>query len=56
MKLSDLLKATVICGGIAFVVYSVPVVSQAAVIALLGLLWASCAHQAVRRMVLQGQR
>jgi len=56
MRLSDFLKATVICGGIAFVVYSAPVVSQAVVIGLLALLWASCAHQAVRRMLRQGLR
>jgi hypothetical protein len=56
MRLSDLLKATVICGGIAFVVYSVPLVSQAAVIGLLALLWASCAHQAIRRMLRQAVR
>jgi len=52
MRLSELLKATVICGGTAFVVYSVPVVSQVAVIGVLALLWISCAHQTVRRMLL----
>ncbi len=56
MRVSDLLKATVICGGIAFVVYSVPVVSQAVVIGLLALLWASCAYQAVGRMLRPGVR
>jgi hypothetical protein len=45
MNMSDLIKATVVCGGIAFLVYSFPVLSQAVIIAFLSLLWLSCAIQ-----------
>ena len=48
MNIWDLVKATAICGGLAFLVYSVPVVSQAAFIAVLTLAWFSCAHQVVQ--------
>ena len=48
-NLINLIKATLVCGGIAFIVYSFPVISQIAIITLLGLLWISCAHQAIRR-------
>ena len=41
----DLIKATLICGGIAFLIYSFPVISQAFIIGLLTLLWISCAHR-----------
>lgn len=50
MTVWDLIKATVVCGGLAFVVYSFPVFSQALVIGLLTLMWFSCAHQVVRRV------
>lgn len=46
-RMFDLIKATIICGGIAFVIYSYPVISQAAIIGLLALLWFSCAHRTV---------
>ena len=49
MRLSDLVKATLVCGGVSFMVYSFPVVSQVAIIGLLSLLWISCAHQTLRR-------
>lgn len=48
MNTWDLIKATVICGGLAFLVYSLPVVSQAIVIGLLALGWFACAHQTIR--------
>jgi len=54
MRMSDLLnliKVTLVCGGIAFIVYSFPVISQVAIIGLLSLLWISCAHQAIRRVL-----
>ncbi len=49
MRVSDLIKATLVCGGLAFLVYSFPFIGQIAVIALLSLLWVSCAHQTIRR-------
>lgn len=48
MNLFYLTKATLVCGGSAFVIYSFPVISQAAIIALLTLLWISCAHRTIR--------
>jgi len=49
MNLLDLLKATVICGLFAFIVYSVPVVSQVLIIAILSTLWLSYAYRALVR-------
>lgn len=51
MNLWDLTKATLICGGLAFLVYSVPEVSQALIIAILTLGWLSCAHQVALRLL-----
>jgi len=47
MSVFDLIKATLICGLVSFLVYSYPVVSQVTMIGLLGALWLSCAHQTV---------
>jgi hypothetical protein len=46
MSIYDLTKATVICGGVAFLIYSFPLVSQILTIGLLTLLWLSYAYQA----------
>jgi uncharacterized membrane protein YesL len=43
----ELIKATIVCGGIAFLIYSVPQISQAIMIGLLAFLWSSCAHRTV---------
>lgn len=51
MNLVDLVKATVVCGTIAFLVYSFPVVGQIAVIGLLSLLWLTYAHKTIRSLV-----
>ena len=48
MNMLDLIKATVACGGIAFLVYSFPVLSQAAIIGLLGALWLSYAGKTLK--------
>jgi len=48
MTFWDLVKATIVCGGLAFVVYSYPALSQALIIGLLTLMWFSCAHQVVK--------
>ena len=55
MDMLDLLKATLICGSIAFLVYSVPVVSQVVIIALLTLLWLSYAHRTVIKLLRRNQ-
>jgi len=39
MRPIDLLKATVWCGVLAYAAYSVPVLSQVIVIAILAVLW-----------------
>ncbi len=49
MSFIDLTKATVICGGIAFLIYTFPVVAQVLIISLLSLLWLSYAHKTVVR-------
>jgi len=47
MNLLDLTKATVLCAGIAFLIYSFPVLAQALLIGFLSLLWLAYAHKAV---------
>lgn len=45
MNVPDLIKATLVCGGVAFLVYSFPALSQTLIIAFLALVWFSCAVQ-----------
>ena len=45
MSVLDLIKATIVCGGVAFLFYSFPVLGQILVIALLSLLWLSYARK-----------
>lgn len=47
MNVLDLIKATIICGLSAFLIYSFPVISQVVIIGLLFLLWVSCAHRTI---------
>ena len=49
MNVLDLVKATVACGLLAYVIYSFPVVGQVLVIGLLTLLWLSYAHRILIR-------
>jgi hypothetical protein len=39
MSILDLVKATAVCGGMAFLTYSFPLVGQVVLIGVLGLLW-----------------
>ena len=50
MSLLDLIKATVVCGGVAFLFYSYPILGQIAAIALLSLLWLSYARKTLIRI------
>ncbi len=50
MSLMDLAKATVVCGAVAFVIYSYPVIGQIVVIAFLSLLWLLYAHRTLQTM------
>ncbi len=47
MSLLDLAKATVVCGAVAFLFYSYPVVGQILAITFLSLLWLSYARKTV---------
>jgi hypothetical protein len=49
MNIVDLTKATIICGGTAFLIYTFPVLAQAVIIGLLSLLWLGYAHRTVIR-------
>jgi len=48
MTAFDLAKATLLCGSIAYFAYSIPVLSQVLIIALLSLLWLTYLHSTVR--------
>jgi len=50
MTTFDLVKATVLCGSIAYFAYSIPALSQAIIIAILSLLWLSYLHRTVSRL------
>ncbi len=50
MNVVDLTKATVVCGSIAYVVYSYPVIGQVVIIAALSLAWLSYAHKTLRTL------
>jgi hypothetical protein len=51
MNVLDLIKATVVCGSIAFLVYSFPVIGQVVIIGLLGLAWLTYAHKMVKSLI-----
>ena len=50
MDLVDLIKATILCGGIAFVCYSFPVVGQAMIIGGLSLIWLGYVRATIMRL------
>ncbi len=50
MNVFYLTKATILCGGSAFLIYSFPVISQAVIIGVLALLWLSCAHRTLKSL------
>ena len=50
MNMLDLAKATITCGGVAFVVYSFPVVGQIVIIGSLGLLWLAYAYKTLNTL------
>ncbi len=45
MNVLDLIKATIACGGSAFLIYSFPVIGQVVIIGGLSLLWLGYAHR-----------
>ena len=50
MSMLDLIKATIFCGGMAFLFYSFPILGQILTIALLSLVWLSYARKTVKRI------
>lgn len=51
MSVYDLIKATVVCGGIAFLVYSFPVIGQILIIGLLGVAWLTYARKMIQTLM-----
>jgi uncharacterized membrane protein YesL len=47
MSIFDLIKATVVCGAVAFLIYSYPVLGQIVLIGFVSLLWLSYAHKTI---------
>ena len=47
MSVLDLIKATIVCGGVAFLFYSFPVLGQILAITVLSLLWLSYARKTI---------
>ena len=47
MSVMNLINATIACGGVSFLVYSFPVLSQAVIIGVLTLLWLSYATKMI---------
>lgn len=50
MSVLDLIKATVVCGVLAFLVYSFPILGQIGIIGLLSVLWLAYAYQTVETL------
>jgi uncharacterized membrane protein YesL len=50
MTILDLIKATIICGLIAFLIYTFPVVGQVLLISFLSLLWLAYAYKTVMNL------
>jgi hypothetical protein len=50
MSILDLGKATVVCGGGSFLIYSFPVISQIVLIGSFSLLWLLYARKAVAQI------
>jgi hypothetical protein len=50
MSVFDLIKATVVCGVTAYLVYSFPVIGQIVIIGLLGLAWLTYARKMVKTL------
>jgi hypothetical protein len=50
MTIFDLIKATVVCGAIAFFIYSYPILGQIVLIGFLSLLWLLYAHKTIAHL------
>ncbi len=50
MNVLDLIKATVTCGLLAFLIYSFPIIGQIVIIGLLSLLWLLYARKTIAHL------
>jgi hypothetical protein len=50
MTIFDLIKATLVCGAIAFLIYSYPILGQIVLIGFLSVLWLVYAHNTIVRL------
>ena len=50
MSILDLIKATIVCGSVAFLVYTFPIIGQIVIIGLLGLAWLTYAHKMIKSL------
>jgi hypothetical protein len=50
MNVLDLVKATIACGALSFLIYSFPIVGQVTLITFLGLLWLGYAHRTIAHL------
>ena len=50
MSILDLAKATVVCGGVSFLIYTFPLISQSLIIGLLTVVWLSYAQKLIRKL------
>ncbi len=51
MNALDLTKATLVCGSVAYLVYSFPVISQSFIIGLLTVMWLSYAYRLMKNLL-----
>ena len=51
MDLVDLVKATIVCGLVAFLCYTFPVLGQIVIISVLSIIWLCYAHRTITRLM-----
>jgi hypothetical protein len=51
MNVLDLIKATLVCGLSAFLIYSFPIIGQVLIIGTLSLLWLAYAHKTLATLL-----
>jgi hypothetical protein len=51
MTILDLMKATLMCGAFAYLIYSFPLLGQIVLIGLLSLLWLSYARKTIASLL-----
>ena len=51
MSVLDLAKATLVCGGVSYLIYNFPPISQVVMIGLMFLVWLVYAHRTVANLL-----